>query len=128
MARHGQLLVAAAQRQGKYWEMEKIIFENQDNLEPSDLKKYAAEVGLDLERYEHDIQDDVTIAWVDRDMKDGNEAGLSSTPYILINGRHFDLDYFKYSDLPGWVDFEIAQTKAPKPALQPPTKSAPSAE
>lgn len=127
-AKDAAIAAVAALRQGKYWQMEKVIFENQDNLDPSDLKKYAAEVGLDLERYEHDIQDDVTIAWVDRDIKDGNEAGLSSTPYILINGRHFDLDYFKYNDLPAWVDFEVAQSKTPAPALQPPTKPAPSAE
>ncbi|MFO0612768.1 MAG: thioredoxin domain-containing protein [Polyangiaceae bacterium] len=123
-ARGAAIAAIAALRQGKYWQMEKMIFENQDHLDPSDLKRYAEAVGLDLERYEHDIDDPITEAWVNRDVKDGNEAGLQSTPYILINGRHFDLDYFKYPDLPGWVEFEIAQTKSPKPAIVPPPKPA----
>lgn len=121
-AKDAAIAAVAALRQGKYWAMEKIIFEHQDNLEASDLAGYAKEIGLDMERYEHDIEDDVTKAFVDRDVKDGNEAGLSSTPYILINGRHFDLDYFKYSELPGWVDFELTQLKSPKPALVPPAQ------
>lgn len=121
-ARGAAIAAVAAQRQGKYWEMEKIIFEHQDNLEPSDLAKYASEIGLDMERYEHDIGETITEAIVTRDVKDGNEAGLQSTPYILINGRHFDLDYFKFQELPAWVELEIAQSRASKPALTPPAK------
>jgi len=120
-AKGAAIAAYAAQRQGKYWEMEKMLFENQDALDPTDLERYAKKVGLDLTTYRNDVAAGPSEAIVDRDIADGDEAGLHSTPFILINGRHFDLDYFKYPDLDSWVALELelapkaSEPAAPKP-------------
>src|SRR5712672_3800757 len=41
----------AAALQGKFWEMHDLIYENQDSLEPDILPSWAAQAGLDLEKF-----------------------------------------------------------------------------
>ncbi len=121
-ARGAAIAAVAALRQNKYWEMEKIIFDNQDQLEPPDLEQYAHKVGLDLTTYRNDVANPQTEAVVDRDIADADAAGLNATPFILVNGRHFDLDYFKYKDLDEWVALDldlIAKAAAASPSAAP---------
>ena len=41
-------------------------------------------------------------------MADADRSGLSGTPFILINGREFDLSLFRPEpDLDAWVSMEI---------------------
>ena len=46
----------AAQMQGKFWEMHHLLFANGQHLEQADLEKYAASVGLDVDRFRADMQ------------------------------------------------------------------------
>jgi len=102
----------AAQKQGKYWEMEKLLFENQKSLEDSDLEGYAKKVGLDMARYKRDYADKAAEDVIDRDRADADKHGLSGTPFILINGREFDLSFFKLGgDLESWITTEIEITR-----------------
>ena len=39
----------AADRQGSFWPMHDLLFARQDQLEPDDLVRYAAELGLDVD-------------------------------------------------------------------------------
>ena len=41
----------AAASQGAFWEMHDRLLANQDALQPPDLERYAAEIGLDIERF-----------------------------------------------------------------------------
>lgn len=50
-ARYAALAAWAAQQQGKYWEMEKLIFENQKELSDADLERYAASLSLDMVKW-----------------------------------------------------------------------------
>ena len=53
-----------------------------------------------------------------RDRADADRNGLNGTPFILINGREFDLGYFHLDgDLAAWVDLEVELTSgaAPRP-------------
>ena len=40
-----------AGEQGKYWEYHDRLFENQQALQPADLKKHAADLGLDAAKF-----------------------------------------------------------------------------
>ena len=84
------IAAVAAHKQGKFWEMHDLLFENQDALERSDLEDYADELGLDLERFRADLDDEETAAAVQRDRDLGREVGVRGTPSIFINGRPFD--------------------------------------
>jgi len=76
-----------AAEQGKFWEYHDQLFENQQALMPDDLKKYAAAVGMDGERF-NSCLDMSKHAEVVRDgVAQGNRLGINSTPTVFVNGR-----------------------------------------
>jgi len=79
----------AAMRQGKFWEMHDTLFENQHALTPSDLERYAREIGLDVERFREDLASEESLALVQADRALGQEVGVQGTPTIFVNGRKF---------------------------------------
>jgi predicted DsbA family dithiol-disulfide isomerase len=113
----------AAQNQGKYWEMERLLFGHQDAQTQGDLDNYAKELKLDLQKFHADMSAEKTTKIIDRDRADADKAGLNGTPFILINGREFDLTYFHPDrDLDAWVALELEllgkKAAAPQPAAQ----------
>ncbi len=105
----------AAMKQNKYWEMEEILFENQEALTERDLERYAEDIGLDMERFRRDKASAEAKAMVERDMKDADAAGLAYTPFIFVNGRQFDSAHFRLDrDLDAWIatEIELARTRA----------------
>jgi protein-disulfide isomerase len=98
----------AAQNQGRYWEMERLLFDNQEAQADSDLDKYATELKLDLKRFHADLSADRTTKIIERDHDDAEKAGLTGTPFILINGREFATSHFHVNlDLDAWVTLEL---------------------
>lgn len=98
----------AAMRQGKFWEMYHALFEHQTALEPTDLEKYAKDIGIDVARFRTDLQAESTGVRTERDHKQGDQLAITGTPTIYINGREYDLKKFDLSeDLSEWVRLEI---------------------
>lgn len=83
----------AAALQGKYWEMHDIIFENQQTLEVEHLFLFAHKVGLNLERFKTDIQDEALNDKVEKDFYGGLRSGVNATPTFFINGQKYDGDW-----------------------------------
>lgn len=103
----------AAAAQGKYWEMERILFEHQSALEPRDLERYASLLELDLTRFRADLASARTTAWLERDRAAADALGLDGTPFIVVNGRSFDLRLFSLEDdLDAWIRLEVAMRGA----------------
>jgi protein-disulfide isomerase len=117
----------AAMKQGKFWEMEKLLFENQDTLSDQDLDGFAGKLGLDMGRFHADKAAPETRGLVERDIADGEAAGLTHTPFVLINGRLFDVAYFKYDrDLDPWIVTEVTLAMAKRAGKEaPPAKAGP---
>lgn len=93
--RHPHALLAAqaaeaAGEQGRFWEMHDRLFEHQDELEPADLRAHAADVGLDLERFDAALADGRGLPRVERDLASGERSGLPGTPAIYLNGELYD--------------------------------------
>jgi protein-disulfide isomerase len=126
LPKHTQAKVAAyaaiaAMRQGRYWEMERVLFANQQALSERDLEGYAAELGLDMARYRADVKDPAVHAMVDRDKADGEDVELTHTPFVLINGRLFDPAYFRWDvDLEPWIASEAELVRAQRTRGAPP--------
>jgi protein-disulfide isomerase len=77
----------AAAMQGRFWEMHELLFHRQQALEDADLRGYAAQLGLDLERFEVDIRSDAVVARVRRDVESGLAGGeVRGTPTLFIDG------------------------------------------
>ena len=60
----------AAALQGKFFEFSPVLFANQDHLEFDDLMTYAAETGLDVERFVDDLRSGRVVNRVQDDMLD----------------------------------------------------------
>jgi NhaA family Na+:H+ antiporter len=80
----------AAAAQGKFWEMQEKVFQNQDALTEADLLRYAAELDLDLERFRSELQAGVYRERVQEDFLSGVRSGINGTPTFFINGLRYD--------------------------------------
>jgi protein-disulfide isomerase len=77
----------AAALQGRFWEMHDVLFHHQQALEVDDLRGYARELGLDLDRWEADRVGDAVLRRVARDMSSGIDSGeVLGTPTLFIDG------------------------------------------
>lgn len=118
---HGELAAragAAALKQGKFWEMHHLLFDNQEHLEQQDLEKYAKSAGLDVAKFRGDLGSKELGERIEKDKKQADELGLDGTPFIFINGRYVNLQLLgnPVDDLGDWVklDIELAG-QTPKP-------------
>jgi len=77
----------AAEKQGKFWEFHDLLFKDYNRLNEQKLKEIAQQLNLDMEKFEKDQQDPQLRAMINRDLAEGNRAGVGGTPTIFINGR-----------------------------------------
>jgi Na+/H+ antiporter NhaA/predicted DsbA family dithiol-disulfide isomerase len=79
----------AAGLQGKYFEMGKQLFDHQDDLEWSDIYRYAVAIGCDIDQFDHDVRVDPSkvLHRVQDDAQDAELMDLNSTPTFFVNGK-----------------------------------------
>ena len=77
----------AAAAQGAFWEMHDVLLAHQDALTVRDLVRYAAELGLDVERFIREIKSAAHADRIARDVESADASGVSGTPTFFINGR-----------------------------------------
>jgi protein-disulfide isomerase len=79
----------AAAAQGKFWPMHDRLFEAHRRLEDEDLRRYAAEVGLDTGRFDEEMAEHAHAGRVREDLQSALASGAPGTPAFFINGvRH----------------------------------------
>jgi protein-disulfide isomerase len=77
----------AAARQDRFWEMHDLLYHRQKALEGDDLRSYANEIGLDLERFDDDRANAAVRARIARDVASGEATGVvRGTPTLFIDG------------------------------------------
>lgn len=81
----------AAGAQNKFFEMLDKLYQNQKEWGESDKAMdyfitYAKELKLDVEKLKKEVQDKKYKKRIDKDLADGNAAGVNSTPTFYING------------------------------------------
>src|SRR6202022_2749528 len=95
-ARHAAEAAEAASAQGHFWQMHNMLFEHQSALEDKDLVGYAAAIGLDVGRFEHDLTTHVYLERVHTDLQSAARSGAHGTPTFFINGaKHEGADTFE---------------------------------
>ncbi|MDP2711189.1 MAG: Na+/H+ antiporter NhaA [Solirubrobacteraceae bacterium] len=78
----------AAAAQGRFWEMHDLLFSRQDELELEDLVGYAADLGLDVERFVREIGEEERLAErVREDIADAEASGARGTPTFFVGVR-----------------------------------------
>jgi protein-disulfide isomerase len=77
----------AAALQGRFWDMHALLFHHQKALEDDDLRRYAAELELDLARFDSDRTGAAVLERVGRDVRSGLASGeVRGTPTLFIDG------------------------------------------
>lgn len=103
-ARPAAMAAEAAGKQGKFWEMYGLIFDNQivwsnSAVAAEIFEGYARQLELDLIRYSLDLKDPILKTKVEADFQSGLVLGVNSTPTFYLNGRKLnaprDYDEFK---------------------------------
>jgi len=79
----------AAAEQGKFWEMHDLLFANQQRAQRDDLVGYAQRLGLDVERFQRDMDSERIKHIIEADKLDAQQLRISGTPTFYVNGRGF---------------------------------------
>ncbi len=95
----------AAAAQGKFWEMHELLYEHQGELDREHLDDYASEIGLDVERFERELDAHTYADRVREDFLGGVHSGANGTPTFYLNGVRYD----------GPWDFESLAEEIEKP-------------
>jgi protein-disulfide isomerase len=96
---HAQMAAEAAEAaaaQGAFWEMHDQLLDHQDQLTDLDLRRHAEAIGLDVERFWHDLLSRAHAVHVEEDVASADASGVAGTPTFFINGRRhqgaYDID------------------------------------
>jgi 2-hydroxychromene-2-carboxylate isomerase/dienelactone hydrolase len=77
----------AAALQDRFWDMHELLFHRQAALEDDDLRRYAAELGLDVARFDAERSGDAVLRRIGRDVESGLGTGqVQGTPTLFIDG------------------------------------------
>jgi protein-disulfide isomerase len=77
----------AAALQDHFWDMNELLFHRQKALDDDDLRRYAAQIGLDVERFDRDRAGTIVLDRVRRDVESALASGeVRGTPTLFIDG------------------------------------------
>ena len=83
----------AAGAQGLFWPFHDALFGHQGHLEEAHLRQYAARVGLDMERYDYEMNDRVYLQRVQEHVSGGERLGIRTMPAFYVNGTLTDVSF-----------------------------------
>ena len=87
---HAQLAAEASEaagKQGAFWPLHDLLLTRQDHLTRADLRGYAADLGLDVDRFAEDLDRHVHADRIAADIDSADRSGVSGTPTFFVNGR-----------------------------------------
>ena len=87
---HAQLAHQAslcAHDQKKFWPYHDKLFENPKKLGRPDLERYAKDLKLDITAFTQCLDSGEKFAMVQKELKEGEAAGVRATPTIFVNGQ-----------------------------------------
>ncbi|MGB3535012.1 MAG: DsbA family protein [Microcoleaceae cyanobacterium] len=79
----------AAQQQGKFWEYQESLFEQQKQLGDTLYLELAEDLNLDLEQFNRDRNSDEALEAIQADVQLATGLGASGTPFFVMNGETF---------------------------------------
>jgi protein-disulfide isomerase len=97
-ARKAATAALAAGKQGKFWEYHDRLFQNYNRLNDQVVQEQAQQLGLDMQKFEKDMNDPQIMQVINQDYQDGAKAGVRGTPTIFVNGsllRNTSLEGFQ---------------------------------
>jgi protein-disulfide isomerase len=90
-ARRAAIAARCAGEQGKFWELRHVMIVNASQLKAENIVGYAKDLNLAMPPFRECFESERHRPAVDRDMAEGQSAGVSGTPSFLlgkvVNGR-----------------------------------------
>lgn len=98
----------AAGKQGKYWQMHDLLFENQSTGSSSNntlyiFTEYSKSLDLDTDKFREDVKNSKYAEKIQADINDGVSLGVNSTPTFYINGQKA-VGVMSYDELKNKID------------------------
>jgi Na+/H+ antiporter NhaA len=87
---HAELAADAAEAaasQGSFWQMHDLLYEHQGELDIEDLIGYAAQIGLDVDRFADDIREGRNAVRIREDAASAEASGAHGTPTFFVGDR-----------------------------------------
>jgi protein-disulfide isomerase len=112
------VVAEAAGIQGKFWQMQDQLFQNQQSwASPSAnhrqlWNEYAQKIGLDVQQFQNDVSGMAAKSRVDQDLGRGRVLGVGSTPTIYVNGEPVPFQMANVSGLRGIIDQKLQEAAA----------------
>ncbi len=113
-----------ARDQGKFWEMHDKLFANQGTLEIDNLKKYAADVGVNTAKFNTCLDTKATEARVRADIAEATAKGVQGTPSFWMKDELF-VGAQPYANFKTKIDEKLSGKPAAPAAAQQPQAPAP---
>jgi protein-disulfide isomerase len=113
----GAQAAEAAGLQGKYWQMNSLLYTNQGDWSTDDPTKvvadhfdgYASSLGLDVNKFNSDINSKAVSDKIASDVSGGNAASIDHTPTFFINLQQIPNPQ-NYADFKATIDAAIASS------------------
>jgi len=85
-----------ANEQGRFWEYHDKLYdewrgEYVGTYTKPNLKKFAADLKLDTDKFATCIDTDRTRQVIEQDIAEANRLGINSTPSFFVNGRKLEI-------------------------------------
>lgn len=94
--------------QGKFWPYHDLLLSNQDIAGARDLRKFAAQLELDMSQYDNCVATQRYQQEVAKDLQDGANYGVQGTPTFFINGQPL-VGAQPYAVFASVIDAELAR-------------------
>lgn len=107
----------AAGMQGRFWDMQNLLFTNQQTWSRSSnyrqiFDDYAQKIGLDVEKFKSDMAGLPAKNRVNADLERGRSLNVGSTPTFYINGRMLNPQEMTTDGMRQAIDAELQKTQA----------------
>ena len=83
----------AAAAQGEFWEMHDLLLEHQGELKFRQLRGYAEQLGLDLDRFDVELHESEHAPRIEEDVDSADLSGVTGTPTFFINEKRHEGAY-----------------------------------
>lgn len=101
----------AAHKQGKFWQMHDLMFQNQQQLGDAQYETWAKQIGLDIAKWKKDMGSPEIEAAVKKDAAYGAQVGADGTPTFFVNGKLIS-GALPFDSFKAVIDEQIAKANA----------------
>ncbi len=112
----GSRAAEAAGKQGKFFEMHDLLYENQDSWSSASspnsiLEGYAQQLSLNMDQFKTDFSSAAVADTINADTRAGQALGANSTPTFVLNGKKIDKNPTNIDDFNKLIDEALAQNQ-----------------